>query len=1406
MTTLEKTILMRCLSWKAAIVNGIVFSAIVLTWTDSAVAQRRPIADDTLGNERSRVIPLDPQGDRIEGGAQRGGNLFHSFQEFQVDEGRSVYFADPGVENILSRVTGDNASQILGVLGVLGDANLFLLNPNGIVFGRNARLDMRGSFLATTANAVRFGEQGFFSATDPMAPPLLTVQPTAFLFSQLTPALIANNSQTPAASNPSGIPEFGLRVPAGESLTLLGGNVSLDGGGLVAPGGRVEVGGLSEPGTVALNADGSLGFPTGVARSNVSLLNGSRLNAVADGGSITVNAGALEILDSILSAGIGRNSGFMGAQGGDITLNASAIRIQGATAGVANSVRSGGTGNAGDIRITTGSLSIITGSLSGDRIEISTSTSGQGDAGNVIINAGDLVVLDGSRILSNVGSSNSNVVAVGEGGNIQITTPSLSLINGTQLQSITYGRGNGGDVIINAPDRVFLDGSNIFSTVDRSTNTTGIGNGGDTRITTGSLSLTNGARLNANMAGQGNAGDIRITTNSLALSNNARFDASLLGRGNGGNVIINARDRVDIDSSVIFNIVVGDNVNGFGVGNSGDIHITTGSLSLTNGGQLQTLTRAQGNAGNVMINARDRVSLDGSNPIRPRFNSGIYSSVGDSNSAAVAVGSGGDIRITTGSLSLTNGAELSASTFGRGDAGNVMINARDRVSLDGSNPASPRDSSAISSTVGDENSAAAAVGNGGDIRITTGSLFLTNGGQLAATVFGQGNAGNVIVRARDRVSLSGGNAISPEVRSAILSNVNELGMGDGGDIRVTAGSFFLNNFAQVNTSTIGQGDAGNILLRAPTGSLVVTNGSQISAGTTGQGDAGDIVINVRDRVSLSGANSSNPASSSAIFSSVATTDSGQIGRGNGGNIRITAGSLSLTEGTQLVASTNGRGDAGNIFINARNQVSFDGENSEGFPSGIISDVANTFVVGDGGDIRITAGSLSLTNGARLNSSTSGQGNAGNISITARGRVSVEGVNRREFASAITSSTEAGAQGRGGNISIRADSVRLADRGSIFSSTRNRLPGGTVTVTANTFEAIGGSQVNTSSNNQGRAGNIILNAADRVTLSGVTNNRPSSLQGNASGLYASTARSATAPSGNVQITTEQLQVFDRARIAVDSRGSGVGGNISITAADVQLNDQARLTAETVADDGGNITLRDVGILRLGSNSLISTTAGTDRAGGNGGNIDIDGNFIVALDNDNSDITANAFSGSGGNVDITTEGLFGIAAQAQNNPLTNDITASSQRGVQGTVSITTPDIDPTRGLTELPAEVVDASSQITQTCGARAGTSEFVVTGRGGVPSSPVGPLVGDDSLAEWSTLDEPEGATAPPSRESDGTPAGATRLWRQREAIVEAQGWVMGEDGTMQLIAAASASPVRSPEVCQQPDASIIQSN
>jgi filamentous hemagglutinin family protein len=166
----------------------LLFCSILILSGTSVRAQITP--DNTLGAESSLVRPdvliNGANGDRIEGGARRGDNLFHSFSQLNINNGQRVYFANPsGVENILTRVTGEQPSNIFGTLGTSGSANLFLLNPNGIVFGSNARLNVGGSFVATTASAVRFGEMGTFSATNPEAPPLLTINPDALLFNRV---------------------------------------------------------------------------------------------------------------------------------------------------------------------------------------------------------------------------------------------------------------------------------------------------------------------------------------------------------------------------------------------------------------------------------------------------------------------------------------------------------------------------------------------------------------------------------------------------------------------------------------------------------------------------------------------------------------------------------------------------------------------------------------------------------------------------------------------------------------------------------------------------------------------------------------------------------------------------------------------------------------------------------------------------------------------------------------------------------------------------------------------------------------------------------------------------------------------------------------------------------------------
>ncbi|MEM9505667.1 MAG: filamentous hemagglutinin N-terminal domain-containing protein, partial [Cyanobacteria bacterium P01_E01_bin.43] len=203
--------------------------------------------DQTLGDESSVVTPLDADTDLIEGGALRDSVLFHSFETFGIPEGQGVYFANPEfVNTIFSRVTGSDPSLLFGTLGVLGDADLMLINPNGILFGPNAELDLRGVFTAATATGIVFPGGEVFSALEPEAAPLLTVNvqaPVGVVFEGGIPGAVVNQGD--------------LIVDAGAGLTLIGGTFA-NSGTLRAPGGQVSVAAVPSNHVVQLNESGAI--------------------------------------------------------------------------------------------------------------------------------------------------------------------------------------------------------------------------------------------------------------------------------------------------------------------------------------------------------------------------------------------------------------------------------------------------------------------------------------------------------------------------------------------------------------------------------------------------------------------------------------------------------------------------------------------------------------------------------------------------------------------------------------------------------------------------------------------------------------------------------------------------------------------------------------------------------------------------------------------------------------------------------------------------------------------------------------------------------------------------------------------------------------------------------------------
>ncbi|WP_373525984.1 beta strand repeat-containing protein [Nostoc sp.] len=1343
----------KCLQFGLAGLLGCL--SISLSTGKTQAQQSNIVPDNTLGAESSQVIG-NFQGLPIEvitGGATRGINLFHSFQEFNISEGRGAYFFSPStdIQNILARVTGNNPSEILGILGTFGNSNpnLFLINPNGIVFGENASLNVQGSFVGTTANGVQFGNQGVFSATNPQTVPLLTINPSVLLFNQIQAnGGIINQSQSPAGTNLIGADVTGLRVADGKSLLLVGGNINIDGGSIRAYGGNVELAGLAAPGNVGLSIAGDnlgLVIPENVERADVSLSNGAEVNVRSEGGgNIKIQARNVNLAgESKLRAGIDRGLGTRSSQGGDITINATADTTLIDESFIANVVQERAFGNAGDINITTGTLTLRDGG------QINANLFGEGNAGNININAqGDISFRNSTGELNGIFSGVAEGT-IDNGGNVTINTRSLEINDGSQIQVSTEGKGNSGNIIINARNNILLDGSNgnRFSRIINNVQSTAEGNAGNIEITTGTLKATNGAFIGSNIFGKGNAGNISINaldnivfdsnsdvssqvlnggvgnggniylkTGSLSLTNGGQVSTNVLGQGNAGNITIEASENVKLDgffvdvdsnrfSGLQSNLLIG------GVGKAGNIQVTTSSLSITNGARISSTAAGVGNAGNITINTRDNMAISGFGG-REKIGS-LVSTEGIQN----GISNGGDIRITASNLLLKDGGQLRAINGGQGNAGNIFLDVGNTITFDGiggNGLPSSADTRAFD-------------GNGGNIQIETGSLFLTNGGAISSPFTGvRGNSGNITINARDSVRIDGvvkGVTFSTgqilDVRSNIASSLLN-GEGKGGDIEITTGSFSLTNGADIFGATNGQGNGGNITINARD-TVSVTNGATISGATNGQGNGGNITINAGDTVTIDGGEN-------GLFTSVGTSALNNS-VGNAGDIRINARELFLKNGAILDAFSSGQGNGGNIFIDTRNAVIIDGISSNK-TTGVLT-ILGAGGVGKGGDIQITTNSLTLSNGGLLIATSFGKGNAGDIIVNAGNAIGIDSVGSNGSSSGVFTTLEGNSEGKGGNINLTTGSLFLTKGG---------------TVNASTFSI-------------GDGGNITINARDRILIDGV------STTGFSSGVFSAVNSTSVGNGGDINLTAGSLFLTNGGAVSTSSVGQGKAGDININSGSTTLDNQGFIAAITNSDDGGNINLTVNDLLLLRGDSVISTTAGRAQSGGNGGNIKIKSKFIVAIPKENSDISANAFTGTGGNVEINSQGVFGIEKRPKPTEK-SDITASSELGVSGVVNINVSDTSSIQNsFTEL-SPVIDTNALIANSCisrGTKRQENSFTITGSGALTTN----RPGDVLVSNYTTGEVRSVETS-------------SRPWKKGDPIIEPQGLYQLNNGQLLL--------------------------
>jgi large exoprotein involved in heme utilization and adhesion len=334
---------------------------------------------------------------------------------------------------------------------------------------------------------------------------------------------------------------------------------------------------------------------------------------------------------------------------------------------------------------------------------------------------------------------------------------------------------------------------------------------------------------------------------------------------------------------------------------------------------------------------------------------------------------------------------------------------------------------------------------------------------------------------------------------------------------------------------------------------------------------------------------------------------------------------------------------------------------------------------------------------------------------------------------------------------------------------------------------------TETSGNGDAGLIYVEADKDISIRGDES-------GNESGIASRVAEGTANTSGAIILDARSLFLRDGAKVTVDNQGSGVAGDTVIAMReDIILRDQAQISAIARSGEGGRIFLTSGDFLLLIRNSEISTQAGSiDRPGGiNGGNITIGTRYIITAPASSNDLDAEAFGGAGGRIDIRADRLYDIRERSLSS-LSNDISATSGFGEPGEVTSNVLNADPTQGLTNLPADPVDPSTLMAETCAPRGGIAQrqnnrFIVTGRGGLPPDPNAAFPGEAGVNDLGTPEqERENSTDKPSSANPSSPSPAATASPQEPEIVEAQGWVYGKNGDILFTAQAPTVTPNSP--------------
>ncbi|TAF56475.1 MAG: S-layer family protein [Oscillatoriales cyanobacterium] len=758
------------------------------------------------------IVTDIPGGQRITGGTQAGANLFHSFREFVIPSDTRVDFAGVAelidgtgsgvaIERIFSRVTGEQAATLNGTLATPNNVSFYLIAPNGVIFGDQARLDVGRDFGVTTGNGVTFDDGRIFGLGAIETPSLLSVGvPLGLGLGSVGTGDIVNRSR---ATDDQGA-VVGLQVGAGHTMEFVGHDLQFEGGFATAVDGQIRLratDAIAVTHSGQVDVSGETGGTITISANAFATIDSSKVlaDALADSfqngldtatnpddptasrtGLITVMVDRLAVQNNALIS----TSTFGSHPGGTINVTA-------------NSVALTGTDVLENVLPRLFALEVIE---NPDQIGsgLFAMSLGAGNAGTLNLQANDLS-LDRSAFMSTVTTS------AGNGGTLNVNADQIALRN-SEIFADTYGAGNGGIVNLNA-DFIRLDiGGGIFASAFQS------GRGGLVNVTADRIEI-DGTTANGQInSGIGSnvfssvvtvGGLVTINAREIDISNGGSIGAGTFGPARGGTIILRATESINLagvsDNGLSQSAIT---TQSRGTGEAGDIELTTGRLSITGGASVFTSALAAGPAGRLTARATESIELsgrtpDGQFPSSLRADAEVAGAPSGffSPSPANVVGAAGDMTVVTPELVVRDGATLVVNSIGEGEqAGNLFIRA-DRLQLD------------TGATIEAETAAATE----GNITITADTVQLQSRSGISSNATGIATGGSITIQANTVVGLN---------NSDITANAQT---GSGGQVTIEAAGVFGLTFRDqltplsdiTATSDLGLQSSGTVSLISP---------------------------------------------------------------------------------------------------------------------------------------------------------------------------------------------------------------------------------------------------------------------------------------------------------------------------------------------------------------------------------------------------------------------------------------------------------------------------------------------------------------------------------------------------------------------------------------------------------------